>query len=105
MANATVKIVEFSDFQCPFCGNLYQGAEKSLRADYVTSGKAEFYFRNFPLTQIHEYALQAAVAAMCANDQGQFWNMHDKLFDNQNALDTTSLEKYAADFGIGHLNV
>lgn len=99
-ANATVKIVEFSDFECPFCGNFYQTVEQNLRSNYVSTGEVELYFRNFPLTQIHQYALQAAVAAMCANDQGQFWNMHDELFANQNALDTASLEKYAANLGL-----
>ncbi len=81
-ASAPVTIVQFSDFQCPYCGALFSGAEASIRANYVNSGKVKIYFRNYPLS-FHPNALPGAIAAGCAAEQNQFWAMHDKLFSNQ----------------------
>jgi len=78
-----VTIVEFSDFQCPFCRSFYTGTYKQLLQEYVDSGKVKFYYKHFPLDQIHPSARPAAEAAECARDQGKFWEMHDKMFDEQ----------------------
>lgn len=104
-ASAPVTIVEFSDFQCPYCGQLYSNAEQSIRTNYVDTGKAQLYFRDFPLTQIHQDAMSGAVASACANDQGKFWAMHDTLFTNQGTWstmsnDTSTIEGYAATIGL-----
>jgi protein-disulfide isomerase len=80
---APVTIVEFSDFQCPFCGKL-ASAERQLRAKYPT--QVGINFRHFPLTSIHQYALPAALAAQCADEQGQFPAYHDQLFEHQQVL-------------------
>lgn len=80
---APVTIVEFSDFQCPFCGSFYRDNEKKLRTEYIDSGKVKFSYRDFPLTQIHLGAQKAAEAARCADDQTKFWSWHDLVFENQ----------------------
>jgi protein-disulfide isomerase len=93
---APVQIVEFSDFQCPFCSRVVPTV-KQIEEKY--NGKVRISFRNFPLP-MHNNAQGAAEAAAAANAQGKFWQMHDKMFANQQALDRASLEKYAADIGL-----
>ncbi len=93
---AKVTIVEFSDFQCPFCSRV----EPTISKVVETYGKdVRVVWRNQPLP-FHEHAREAAEAAMAANAQGKFWPMHDKLFANQQALDRASLEKYAGELGL-----
>jgi protein-disulfide isomerase len=96
-AKATVTIVEFSDFECPFCQRYYNDAYKQMKAEYIDTGKVNFVFKQFPLTSIHPRAQKAAEASLCANEQGKFWEYHDTLFANQQALDVASLKQYAAD--------
>jgi protein-disulfide isomerase len=95
-ADAKVTIVEFSDFQCPFCSRAAEVAHK-VKEKY--SSKVRFVFRQFPLS-FHQNAHTAAEAALAANAQGKFWEYHDKLFANQNALDRASLEKFAKETGV-----
>jgi protein-disulfide isomerase len=96
-ADAWVTMVEFGDFECPYCG----AEEPVVRDLLVTYGTdLRLVFKNFPLTNIHLFAEGAAIAAECANDQGQFWQMHDLLFANQAALDNTSLQGYAQTLGL-----
>jgi len=105
-ANAVVSIVEFSEFQCPYCERLYTQTEKLLESNYIDTGKVKFYFRDYPLPpQYHPQAGPAAIAARCANDQDKFWEMHDQLFDSRDewsgSSDTDSLFKgYATTLGI-----
>ena len=94
--SAKVTIVEFSDFQCPFCSRAAEVAHK-VKEKY--SSKVRFVFRQFPLS-FHQNAHVAAEAALAANAQGKFWEYHDKLFANQNALDRASLEKFAKETGV-----
>ena len=82
-ADAPVLIVEFADFQCPFCRRFEQESFERLKTDYIDTGVVRFVFRDFPLTQIHPHAELAAEAAACADEQGEFWPMHDMLFRNQ----------------------
>ncbi len=91
--NAPVTIVAFSDFQCPFCGRVIPTL-KEIEKTY--EGKVKVIFKNQPLP-FHNNARPAAMAAMAANEQGKFWEMHDKLFANQQNLDRASLEKYASE--------
>jgi protein-disulfide isomerase len=93
---APVQIVEFSDFQCPFCSRAV-GTVKQIEEKY--KGKVRVTFRHYPLP-FHNNAQLAAEAAVAASDQGKFWEMHDKLFGNQQALDRASLEKYAQEIGL-----
>ncbi|KEQ56643.1 Na antiporter NhaA 2 protein [Marine Group I thaumarchaeote SCGC AAA799-E16] len=82
--DAPITIIEFSDFQCPFCARFHVQTLPLLLDEYIEQGKVKLVFRDFPIQSIHPNALPAAVAAECANEQGQFKAMHDMLFDNQN---------------------
>jgi protein-disulfide isomerase len=94
--NAPLTVVLFSDFQCPFCGRV----EPSLtELEKAYPGKVRVFWKNFPLP-FHNNAKPAAEAAMAANEQGKFWEMHDILFKNQQALEGASLEKYAKEIGL-----
>ena len=94
--NAPVTIVEFSDFQCPFCSRAVPTL-KQIESEYPD--KVRVAFKNQPLP-FHQHARLAAQAAMAANEQGKFWEYHDKLFANQQALDRSSLERYAQEVGL-----
>ncbi|MEK6953525.1 MAG: DsbA family protein [Candidatus Micrarchaeota archaeon] len=96
-ADAPITIVEYSDFQCPYCQKFYSQTYPSILTDWVESGKAKFVFKHFPLTQIHPNAQKASEATECAKDQNKFWEFHDKIFENQGAIAITDLKKYAAD--------
>jgi protein-disulfide isomerase len=93
-ADAKVTIVEFSDFQCPYCGKFVQETLPQILSNY--GDKVRFVFMNLPLTSIHQYAQKAAEAAECANEQGAFWQFHDIMFQNQSALTVDDLKSYAA---------
>lgn len=80
--NAPVTIIEFSDFECPFCRRFWQETLPQIKAEYIDTGKARFVYRDFPLS-MHPGAFPAALAANCANQQGKFWEMHDKIFSEQ----------------------
>ena len=80
---APVTIVEFSDFQCPYCNKFFQTAEKDIIEKYVKTGQVRFVYRHFPLTNIHPNALPAAQASEAARIQGKFWEMHNLLFVRQ----------------------
>lgn len=82
--NAPITIVEFSDFQCPFCARFHTQTLPSILEDYIEQGKVKLVFRDFPIQSIHPNALPAAIAAECANDQNKFREMHDRLFEKQN---------------------
>ena len=96
-ANAPVTIVEFSDFQCPFCQRVVPTI-KRLKETY--GDRIRIVWKDFPLTQIHPQAFKAAEGAQCAREQGKFWEYHDQLFANQRALEPEFLKKYAADTGL-----
>lgn len=100
--NAPVTIVEFSDFECPFCGQFYTQTLPQLITDYIDTGKAKLYYRHLPLS-FHPQARPAALASECANEQNAFWEYHDVLFDNNSTLGTATTEKYvewATDLGL-----
>lgn len=87
-ANAPVTVIEFSDFQCPFCESFFKNTFPSLKKDYIDTGKVKFYYRQFPLTSIHPNAQEAAEAAECANEQNKFWQYHDMLFQQQSSWES-----------------
>ncbi|MHB8418985.1 MAG: DsbA family protein [Myxococcales bacterium] len=93
---AKVTIVEFSDFQCPYCRRQEDALHRIL-TDY--RGKVRLVFRDFPLDG-HPDAAKAAQAGACADEQGKFWPMHDKLFENQDALSVANLKSYARELGL-----
>jgi protein-disulfide isomerase len=81
--DAEITIVEFSDFQCPFCARFHSTTLPQIEQNYLSTGKVNFVYRDFPIQSIHPNALPAALASECADDQGKFWEYHDKLFENQ----------------------
>lgn len=93
--NAEFALIEFSDFQCPFCGRHVRETFPGIEKKYVSTGKVKYFFKDFPLESIHKNAFNAAEAANCAAEQGKFWEMHDELFANQKALGPKDLVKYA----------
>jgi protein-disulfide isomerase len=95
-ANAPVTIVEFSDFQCPYCSRIRPTLEQLL-AKYPS--QVRLVFRQYPLP-MHPNAAKAAEAALCANDQGKFWEMHDSMFDDQGGLAADALKAKAAKLGM-----
>jgi len=99
--NAPVTIVEFSDFQCPFCGKFYDETFPQLKKEYIDTGKVKLVYRDFPLS-IHEMAQTYAEAGECAHEQGKFWEMHDKIFGEQkNGVATIdTLKKWAKGLGV-----
>jgi protein-disulfide isomerase len=96
-ADAPVTLLEYGDYQCPYCGAAHP-IVKALQRHL--GDNLRFAFRHFPLATIHEYAEGAAEAAEAAGAQGKFWQMHDTLFENQPALDFESLVGYAEELGL-----
>jgi protein-disulfide isomerase len=95
--DAPVTIVEFSDYQCPFCKKHFTNTLSALKTKYIDAGKVRYVFRDFPLDTIHPFARKAAEAAHCAGEQGKFWDMHDAMFSNQGALMEENLKGFARD--------
>jgi protein-disulfide isomerase len=95
--NAPVTIVEFSDYQCPFCARSEPVVAQVVR-EY--GDKVRFVYKHFPLVSIHPRALPAALAAAAADRQGKFWEMHEVLFANQRALQSEQLKGYAERLGL-----
>ena len=83
--DAPITIVEFSDFQCPFCARFHTQTLPLLLEEYIEQDKVKIVFRDFPIQSIHPNALPASIAAECANDQNKFREMHDVLFEKQNS--------------------
>lgn len=98
-ADAPVTLVEFSDYQCPFCQRFFATALPALKKDYIDTGKLRFVYRDFPL-EMHPRAREAAEAAHCAGEQGKYWEMQDALFQHQTALATQQLAEYASALGV-----
>ncbi|MFQ5886548.1 MAG: DsbA family protein [Anaerolineae bacterium] len=100
--DALVTIIEYSEYQCPFCARFVQETLPLIEENYVATGKVRLIFRNFP---VHQQAVIAAGAAICAQEQGKFWEMHDTLFAQQsewpgNADFMDLFEGYAQDIGL-----
>lgn len=101
--DAKVKVIEFADFQCPFCSQWFKTVEAPMIADYVKTGKIAFYWRDYPF--LGTESTDAANAARCANDQGKFWDFHDYLYNNQGqensgTFSKDNLKKFGATLGL-----
>jgi len=99
-ADAPVTLVEFSDYQCPFCQRFFATTLSALKKHYVDTGKVRYVFRDFPLDQMHPQARKAAEAAHCAVEQGKYWEMHEVLFQNQRTLAPPQLTVHARTVGV-----
>lgn len=102
-ANAPVLLVEWADFQCPFCQRFNEQVITPLEKDYIATGKVRYSFRDFAF--LGQESVDAAVAARCANEQGNFWQYHDKLYasqngENQGGFSKDNLKKFAKDLGL-----
>ncbi|HEY4988921.1 MAG TPA: thioredoxin domain-containing protein [Opitutaceae bacterium] len=96
-AGARVTLVEYGDYQCPFCGAAYPVVK---RLQGSLGKELRFIFRNFPLTEAHPFAMIAAEAAEAAALQGKFWEMHDLLFENQALLEPAAILAWARELGL-----
>ena len=96
--DAPIVMVEFSDFQCPFCKRFHDETLQPLLAAFP--GKIRFVYRHLPLTSIHSEAFPSAEASMCANEQNSFWQYHDKLFENQDKLGRELYLQLASELGL-----
>ena len=99
-ADAPVTLVEFTDYQCPFCRRHSAQTKPQIVKDYVETGKLRYVMREFPLAQIHPQALKAAEAALCAGDQGQYFAMNEAFFANQRKLAPEDLKAHAEGLGL-----
>jgi protein-disulfide isomerase len=95
--DAPITLVEYGDYECSYCGEAYEIVKEIQER---LGDQLCFAFRNFPLTDMHPHAEHAAEAAEAAGGQGRFWEMHDLLFENQEALDDEALLEYAAEAGL-----
>ena len=92
--NAKLTLIEFTDYECPFCGRHFRDTAPKIVKNYIETGKIRYVFSDLPLS-MHAHAKKAAEAALCAGEQGKYWEMHDLLFSNQQALDNANLIAYA----------
>ncbi len=96
-ANARVTVVEFSDFECPFCKQAFP-IVRELMASY--GDRVRFIYRDFPVSEVHTQAQKAAEAGACAHAQGKFWQLHDKIFQNAPRMSVPNLKQYAKEAGL-----
>ena len=99
-SDAPVVIVEFSDFECPFCARYARDTFPGIEREYIESGKVRYVFRHYPIERIHPRAMGAARAAECAAAQGKFWEFHSATFANQRALQPEALAASASKLGV-----
>ena len=98
--SAVLTIVEFSDYECPFCIRYTREILPAVDAAYVATGKVRYVFRDFPIGQLHPESMRAHEAARCAAEQGRFWEVHYKLFDRAGTHTPEALETRAAEAGV-----
>ena len=102
--DAPVTIIEFSDYECPFCGRFWSQTLPLIKSEYIDTGKVRFVYRDFPLDSIHPFATPAAEAAECVRDEAggsdaAYFEYHDKIFANQQLLSTQNLKSWAQELG------
>jgi len=95
--DAPITLLEYGDYECPYCGRAHPVVMEVLRR---AGSDVRFVFRHFPLVELHPHALEAAEAAEAAGAQGQFWPMHESLIEHQRALDPKNLSRYAASLNL-----
>ncbi len=98
--NAKVAMIEYSDFECPFCSRLFKETLPRLKENFIKSGKIKFIYRHFPLKSIHQNAQKAAEASECAGEQGKFWEYHDIVFERQGSLGISSFKQWSQELGL-----
>lgn len=95
--DAPVVMVEFSDFQCPFCARFWSQTLPEIKEKYIKTGKVRFVYRDFPISSIHSNAQKASEAGECADEQGKFWEYHDLIFSRQAQMSVANYKRWAAE--------
>jgi len=98
--SAKLTLVEFTDFQCPFCARHMKETMPQIENEYIKTGKVRYVLRDFPLESIHPQAFKGHEAANCAAEQNKYWEMHEKLFSNQRAMTPKEITEYAKGMGL-----
>ena len=98
--NAPVTMVEFSDYQCPFCRRFATTVFQTIKREYIDTGQVRYVFRDFPLSNIHPQAMKAHEGAHCAREQNKYWEMHDLLFQDQKKLPSQDMSEFAEQIGL-----
>ncbi len=99
-ADAPVTLVEFTDYQCPFCRRHFSNVMPRIEKEYVATGKLRYMLKEFPIPSLHPGAPKAAEGALCAGAQGKYWEMHDLIFQNQRAVLPSQLKDRATELGL-----
>jgi len=99
-ADAPITMIEFTDFQCPFCRRYSNGTFPKIIKDYVETGKVRYVVRQFPLKAIHPKAVKASEASLCAGDQGKYWEMHDMIFKKTKKFEQKEWVRHAEALGL-----
>ncbi len=99
-ADAKLTLVEFTDYQCSFCKRHFTAVLPQIKKDYVDTGKVKYVMRQFPLVSIHPRATKASEAALCAGDQGKYWEVHYRIFGDQRKLSDEDLLGHAEAEGL-----
>ena len=98
--DAKFALVEFTDYQCPFCSRHVKDTFPEIDKDYIKTGKIKYIVREMPLESIHPLAFKAAEAAQCAGEQGKYWELHDRFFADQKTLGANDMPKHAEALGL-----
>ena len=98
--DAPVTMVEFSDYQCPFCKRHFLTVLPIIKKEYIDTGKIRYVFRDFPIASLHPQAKKGHEAAYCAGEQNKYWEMHDTLFENSKDFSVPALKRYAQGIGL-----
>ena len=98
--DAPVTMVEFSDYQCPFCKRHFSTVFPIIKKEYIDTGKLRYVLRDFPIASLHPQAKKGHEAAYCAGEQNRYWEMHDTLFENSKDFSVPALNRYAQEIGL-----
>ncbi|MFQ5915733.1 MAG: DsbA family protein [Nitrospinota bacterium] len=98
--NAKLTLIEFSDYECPFSARHFRQTMPELEKNYIQTGKVKYVLRDFPIVRIHRRAFKAHEAANCAEEQGKYWEVHDRTFANRKAMTPKDLVNYAQASGL-----
>ena len=99
-SDAPLTMVEFTDYQCPYCSRFETTTFPEIKKNFIDTGKLRLILRDLPLGDMHPFALKAAQSVHCAGDQGKYWEMKELVFKNQNKIDVDSLAGYAKDLAL-----
>jgi len=100
-ANATIALVEYSDYECPFCIRHFTQVMPEIQRNYIDTKRIRYMFRDFPIDELHPQSIRAHIAAHCAVEQGKFWELHDRLFTKAGSHTPEELAARAGEAGLG----